>query len=821
MPKSSRAGDRKEVAGKLRLIGTTGLWVVVFVLGLAMVWPVAAAAPAAAPDARDWALPPDRRTEDEDAIARSADGAHRPPSSLLHTLAARVGLDGEAVLLYAKWVVGAPTLVVLIVLVLLLRPRRKTVALRPLGRPGVAAVSPPPAADAPPAPVARPTRSRKEPPASQPPVALPGEQLILAFFLELFRHQLGATADALAQIYLVETRSVCPNEIYEMRIHHGQEWETRRMSIGLLGQGGGSRSQCFYVIYDTHMVIKIPAVPVVRFGDYKRQIAAEGRILARLAPRECIVPRVSVILEAVSAIADSDRLPAEVLENRYMRMLEEQPELQAHLQLGGSFAFFMDLAKHYFLSTVLDEIHGGYGRLNEEARQHPELLWDQHGFVCRYGESAAPVCLALQEVYYRCEGRLRRLATQPGHGEVPAYHLKQWFLGHLVGDPPAVEEQSLPRSAMEQINQLLDSVVQENRRLVERYRSHLRSYIRETRFSRYRRPVEALAANLLDLLAWIGQKGLAMRDLKPENLFVAGNPDDYPGFLNNPDKFSIGLIDVETAVAIDAADPLRIAQPQLAGTPLYATPAHLMSNAILLEVYHDPALVLHLQDWHATIALLYKLMTGEHLFSATAHVFPEMINRLKVLDPGGPALADEVIRIQRLFWNSAVAEFQEGMARHGQAFARLSIAVPDNFVAEMTTGLRADMAEIDKAVVRAVGEQSFFNSGDKRRFLKEASAEKIGQMKNRLLRDAHLARDPILLFFELFEKLKTRQEEKSLTLAALSAPRPTMQADQLLEAMFQRVFATMYPSHWPALAPTPYGRRVLLDPDITTYQATM
>jgi hypothetical protein len=124
-------------------------------------------------------------------------------------------------------------------------------------------------------------------------------------------------------------------------------------------------------------------------------------------------------------------------------------------------------------------------------------------------------------------------------------------------------------------------------------------------------------------------------------------------------------------------------------------------------------------------------------------------------------------------------------------------------------------------VARAAGDQSFFNSGEKRRYLEEASAHKIGQMRTRLAQDEDLPKDPILLYFELFERLKTRLEHKQRALATISAPRAEISADHLLETMFERVVTAMYPSHWPALAPEKYGRRTLLDPDIATYQATL
>jgi hypothetical protein len=722
-------------------------------------------------------------------------------------------VDAEAMKLYAKWVVGAPLLVVCIIVTMMMFPRRKPIPIGSVEARSVIADTSPVAARP-----RKPSRIETITPISKSS----DQQKILIFFLQLFKRQQGLDADAEAQIYLVETRSACPNEIYEMRIYHNEEWITRRMSIGLLGQGGGSRSKCFYIIYDTHMVVKIPPVRMTRFSDYKRQIAAEARIVSQLAPRLCIVPRVSVIMKAVHTIAQSEHLSEDALESRYMGLLQENPELQEHLKIDGSFAFFMDLAKHYFLNTILEEIHQGYGRIIDEAREHPDLLWDPHGFVCRYGDQAASVRHALQEVHSGCESRLRQAMTQSGiTSEVPAYHLRQWFLTHLVGDTIEAKDFGLPEAAIANVNQLLREVVREHAPLVERYRGHLVQYIGETRFSRYRRQVEGLAVNILELLAWIGQKGVVMRDLKPENLFVAGNPEEYPAFMNDSRKFSIGLIDVETSLVIDAEDPVLIAQPQLAGTPLYATPAHLIPNAVLLQVYDDIEHILHLQDWHATIAMIGKLVTGEHVFCTTAHVFPDILNRLKRLDSSGPERVAEIIRIQRLFWNSAVAEFHDYMSRHAEVFARLDIMVPAAFVGEIASHLRTDIAEMKQAVARAAGDQSFFNSGEKRRYLEEASAHKIGQMRTRLAQDEDLPKDPILLYFELFERLKTRLERKQRALATISAPRAEISADHLLETMFERVLTAMYPSHWPALAPEKYGRRTLLEPDITTYQATM
>ena len=732
----------------------------------------------------------------------------------------KVGVNKEAVKLYAKWVVGAPVLVVSLLLAMLLRPRRKSVL----------SSNRPTAAEAnrikPEKRVVRKPSVPSKPP--KPTLKLSDQQQVMRFFLSLFKKQHEVDPDAPAQIVRTETRLTCPNETYEMRILHDDEWMTRRMSIGMLGQGGGSRSRCFYVIYDSHLVIKIPPLPMSKFSDYKRQIAAEGRIVDRLAPSPCIVPRVSVILKAVHTFPDSESLSEEMLEKRYTHLLQTDVELQEHLKIDDSFAFFMDLAKHHFLSSTLEEIHSGYGQLILEARQHPELLWDQHGFVCRYGETAGPVSQALQEAYYHCEGGLREvLEAADVSKSVPTYNLKQWFLAHMAGETIRREETQLPVETVVKLNQVLAKVTKKHQFEVDLYRRHLTDYIRETRFSQHRRQFEGMATNMLNLLDWIGQRGLALRDLKPENLFVAGNPDEYPVFLNNPDKFSIGLIDVETAVSTDADDPILIPQPQMAGTPLYATPTHLMSNAILLEAYEDLPAILHLQDWYATIAIIFKLVTGENLFATTAHVFPEILDRLKVVDPAGPDLMKDVTRISRLFWNSAVAEFQTKMSEYGEVFSRVDVTVPQGLIGDISAGLKKEMEEIEETVGKAVGDQSFFSSGDKRRYLKEASAEKISQMRTKLTQEMESGEDKpqhrseVLLYFELLEKLKARLEKVQRAEASLDTPNAIIAADQLLEAMFQRVFTTMYPSHWPALAPELYGSRTFLAEDITTYQATM
>ncbi|MGD8845512.1 MAG: hypothetical protein PVI54_08380 [Desulfobacteraceae bacterium] len=724
----------------------------------------------------------------------------------------KIGVDYEFAKLYATWIVAAPMLVVLILIVMMLRPRRtkkravsfrRPIQLAPRKNRGTTVVD------------------------LKKPAAATDKDRVLEFFIRLFKQQVGAVPDAATELTLVESRATCPNDTYEMRVKTGNEWASRRMSIGLLGQGGGSRSKCFYVIFDTHMVLKIPPIPIPEFSVYRSKIKAEAKIVERLYPQECIVPRMAVILKAVHTIEGSENLSEDMQEARYVHLLEVNPKYQEYLKIGPSFAFFMDLSKHFFLSTTLEEIHRGDRQIVNEALKQHELLWDRHGFVCRYGEELSAVCHELQDAYYQCEGHLRQLIEEAkAIDDIPAYKLKQWFVNHLAGERIDAATEDLPEEFVERANRLFYRVLREKHLQVEQYRQSVRDNIKQMRFSQHRTQLENLATNTLELLAWIDEKELTLRDLKPENLFVAGDPKTYPIFLNDAKKFSIGLIDVETAVVMGTRASDDIPQPQLAGTPLYATPSHLLSNAILQEIYPDVRTILHMQDWYATIAIIYKIITGKNMFSATALVFPDLLEQIKLMDPAGPDMGKDIVRINQQFWSSAVYECKHTIAMDLEIFERIEVVVPRSMLPYIVNALHEGCKLISADLAQTVSRQSVFSDRHKRQFLLDAPVEKISAMKEKLLeaksnngkRGQKL--EKALSVIARIEDQKRHLRRKLEAAALLKAYAGPVAADQLLEAMFQRVFSEMYLPHWPALEPAAWrgGSGVGLD---ATYQATM
>jgi serine/threonine protein kinase len=102
---------------------------------------------------------------------------------------------------------------------------------------------------------------------------------------------------------------------------------------------------------------------------------------------------------------------------------------------------------------------------------------------------------------------------------------------------------------------------------VKAYRNTIKEYVHKIRFGQNKPQMAGIITNLLDLLAWLRTKQIAMRDLKPDNLLVAGDPSKYPLFLMNATDYELGIIDVETAVDFEKSKDRKVKQPLLGGTP--------------------------------------------------------------------------------------------------------------------------------------------------------------------------------------------------------------------------------------------------------------
>ena len=626
---------------------------------------------------------------------------------------------------------------------------------------------------------------------------------IALFFLELFKRQNGLEKDAPAYCRMAGSDSSHKMTIFELRVQTARNWVSRRMSVGPLGEETGSKSKCYYAIYDTHMVIKLPPIPVMDMKTYVRTIQKEGKISSHLSPVKCIVPTVSVVMKKVTPLPYQSILNQKEREKQYIRLVEEKPEYQSYLKVGGRYALFMELTHNIFLGRVIDELHVTKDRLGDEIREIPDLAWDQQAFTHRYGLSFLPVFNRLQTLYKRCEAEVHRIAQS---GERPQkvhpFQIKNWFLSRIANEELQWLEKDGDAALIERVEEAFDDIFESNRQIVADLRQLLKSRLAEKAFVDNREAIENVASNTLALLCRIREKRIALRDLKPDNLFLDANPNHYPDFLKDSGCFSIGVIDVETAVSLILNKETKIEQPLLGGTPLYATPLHLLKNETLSSFFHPLQTVFYYQDWYATVAILFKAITGKNLFVRAARSFPAALNRLKQCQNRSAPDESTLKAICSSFWSAALADTKTALAVYSTVLHELMLEIPVEMVSQVEAELNREKECLQRVIQRQVGSSPLLKSEKNKLFLIQASAETIQKQELRwenkegLSAQHRLIAPEMVAFLTKLKQLKKGEKEKTNALRSLSSATCQIPAYILLEAMFQIVYRELYRSVW-------------------------
>jgi len=625
------------------------------------------------------------------------------------------------------------------------------------------------------------------------------KETIVRFFLDIYKHRVRALKDSPAEIRLVDSLSFAPNYIYELRVMKDGDWQSRRMTIGPIGEDSGSRSKCFYVIYDYHLVIKIPPIPINDLTEYMDILKKERRIVKRLSMKECIIPSAAVILKLIQRFDQKGELPSEDNEEDYLKFLSIFSELQKYLRLGNTFAFFMDLSKYYFLSHIIQAFHDTEKKVYDEIRKNSEVVGDYRKFEDRYGSENIPFFLKIEKLYNEYESELDKLIKQFDLPAPPSPdQAKTWFFIHLVGERVKQVDEGLSAEFIVGLNRLLDGIIGENSKAIQAYRDNARKSIHQAAFVQNKGYMEGIITNLLELLAHLHEKKVAMRDLKPDNMLVAGNKDKYPGFLAYPKDYKIGLIDVETAVILEKSGKKTGDQPPLGGTPQYATPSQFFDNNLLTRQYDDLTTILHLQDWYAIIAIIYRAITGLPLFERTARMVPGII---KTMRAHKGREQEHFHRLNETFWNSAVGEFKEKMAQKEETFKSLNVQIFDRtkkMFREIVSDERRRLAdEIDQRV----NTQSIPMSAKDRELLISCSCQKTKDLRKKWesgpgAQKKKIDRSRIILLLRDLEGLKLQLQLQTQVLQSLDQSAPNISAYNVLEFMFRLVLNRMCGVQW-------------------------
>jgi len=635
---------------------------------------------------------------------------------------------------------------------------------------------------------------------------LPTSLDIVRFFLRLFKYQIGAEPDAKAEFVPLMSKTSGPNHIYELRVKHMEDWAKRRMTIGPLGEEAGSKSKCYYVIYDVHMVVKVPARPVTDFERFIESIKKEVAIVNKLIPKECIIPKVSVILGLIHTFPYSEDIPAERLEEKYINWVRRSTEFQDYLKINSTFVYFMDLSQYYFLGHILEELHDIKSLIAREIFENAEIIFEPAKFKGRYGVENDAI-FEVRQIYNQVEADIRNLVDKTGiNTNIPIYQFQSWFYTHLAGREVTEDGGgNYPETFIKQLNLLIKKAMQDNSKVIEFYRKTIKNYIYMSSFEQNSAPMAAITINLLDILAWFRQKRVSMRDLKPDNLFVAGDPERYPLFLRSAREFSLGIIDVETAVDFEQSKYTRTKQPLLGGTPFYATPSHFIRNEVLFLKYKNLGKILHLQDWHATLVMIYKVITGELLFDQTAKLFGDMRNMM--INANKPVNYDSDIfeEASRLFWHSAVVEFQVKLGEKEKTLKAIEVILPETVKYMFGKVLVKERKSLALAIKECVELQNIFEKEQIREQLMNSSYAKTCQFKAELENNAKRSqnsgglRTEAITFLHQLADLKALFGQHIYMHKLLSKPEARVTVHDILTFMFNVVLNNMYRPQWKPL----------------------
>jgi len=627
---------------------------------------------------------------------------------------------------------------------------------------------------------------------------------IAQFFLEVFRHQLGGDHKSPSSCYPFKQKSSKANNyIYELRVQTEGSWKSRRMSIGRIGEKSASKAKCFFVIYDEYIVIKIPPRKITKIDDYINILKKEKRIVEKIEMQECIIPTVSVILKYIHNLKKNSGVSLHESEDEYIKLASMSVQLQKYLKLGDQFVFFMDLSKYYFLQQAIDSIHSIEDRLYREAIIQAEIAWDLLEIEHRYGKDIVPFFIEIKNKYIEFESQFKAILEEHGHGSgFNPYQIKLWFFKRLFEYKP---KDKLPKSPgiSKQISALENKILGAIKPTITSYRTIIKDTIYQKSFYQNKAVMEGITVNLLKLLAHLKEVGVALRDLKPDNLLVAGKENqEYPLFLLDHNNYKIGFIDVETAVIFDNINITNIEQPQLGGTPLYITPSHFFNNKVLTLAFGDLAKTFHLQDWHAIIGIIYKLVTGETLFANTVFQVPAIINFIKKSKQKGKKLSSILIEASKYFWSHASNEFNQKLAGKEKMLKSTSFEVPDEARMLLLQYNSSLIENLTEKIRNHIASPKISNKSDYRQSLFESSPEKISSLIIRLQKNPKTAANQSkeqynsLKFLRKLEELKLKQRHQKELMDLISHPKSAISIFTLLHIMFQVVTQHMYRDEW-------------------------
>jgi serine/threonine protein kinase len=292
--------------------------------------------------------------------------------------------------------------------------------------------------------------------------------------------------------------------------------------------------------------------------------------------------------------------------------------------------------------------------------------------------------------------------------------------------------------------------------------------------------------------------------LKPDNIYLSAKAIDTPYQYWDHESYSLGLIDLETAVDFKSPDVATIGQPLLAGTPSHMTPSHIFKNNILISLFGpDIRRVFYMQDWFAILAMIYNVATGKMLFAKTAKLIPQILRMKKKALLFHKPLPKIFRRVSNGFWALAKEEFFTKLDAEKERFSVIHLALPRPVVQLFQEELGHEKSMLVASIEQYVMSHDLFE--DIRSELIHMSLYEISQYRilwekgilgsDMAVEDKKRLEDSL----KILEEMKRYLESHERIHAMLSQ---TLTCDEIMVYLFNRVMLSMHRLTWTAKSPT-------------------
>ena len=409
---------------------------------------------------------------------------------------------------------------------------------------------------------------------------------------------------------------------YEVKFMGLGKPKRKRFTVYKLS-GVNAKSECYQVTNPEgkYIVVKIPPQPITEIYAYLDAVVHE-RILAKKLLElgiKVVVPCVSSVMRHLHKFDSAKSMSSSEIEDAYMEVLRNpENKFIEHFKIGSSFVFFMEFLDEPFLGKVVREFY------------HEELLVkikkdnverdfnlihkdDRLAFLSDYKnidtkQSLNEIYSGLRETYESFCIRVDSLLKEFSLSLDPSRR-RDFFIANTLGE--LIDESSFleisnfdnfdKKMLLGRLNSLINTTVRSSASF-KRYSEILDREVNWLAFKYSSRKMKMIGNNLLALLVKLEEMGLVLRDLKVDNLFIA-----------DVENMELGVIDLETGGDIGSGNIEGIVP---AGMPSNMTVSNLLFVSQLKNLYGESNVgeILHIQDWYATIAMMFEANIGLTLF---------------------------------------------------------------------------------------------------------------------------------------------------------------------------------------------------------------